>query len=148
MQVRRSNSGVLMVSLKRGDMLRGSVHQVATDHGIVAATVQAIGALEDADIGFYSLERKEYAHKAVDGIVELTSLLGNITLLDDRPFLHAHVTLGLRNFHVLGGHLFDANVGVVVEMTLTPIDDKPLRRIMCDEIGLARWEPNHKPEDN
>lgn len=56
------------------------------------------------------------------------------------PFLHAHVTLGDPELGARVGHLFDAKVGVTVEMFLMPLAT-PLPRMMCEAIGLPRWEP-------
>lgn len=48
--------------------------------------------------------------------------------------------LGGPDFRTLGGHLFQAKTGVVVEVFVTPLQD-PLPRMLCEEIGLPRWEP-------
>jgi predicted DNA-binding protein with PD1-like motif len=141
MKSRSEIGGRLIVSLERGDDLRQVVESLAAKAGVVAAELSAIGAVEDPELGFYDLTRKEYVRKPFPGIWELVSLQGNITLRDGKPFLHAHVAIGGADFRVFGGHLFEAKVGVVVEMFIVPIG-RPLQRIPCDEIGLARWEPN------
>jgi predicted DNA-binding protein with PD1-like motif len=141
MKSRSETSGRLIVSLERGDDLRSVVESLAAKAGVVAAELSAIGAVENPELGFYDLERKEYVRKPFPGIWELVSLQGNITLRDGKPFLHAHAAIGGADFRVFGGHLFDAKIGVVVEMFVTPIG-RPLLRIPCEEIGLARWEPD------
>lgn len=140
MKIHREKDGTCVVSLMRGDAIRAIVEDLAAKAGIVAARVTAIGAVETPELGYYRLDTKEYVRRTFPGILELVSLNGNITLRDGKPFLHAHVAVSGEDFAVYGGHLFDAKAGVVVEMFITPLET-PIPRIMCDEIGLARWEP-------
>lgn len=137
----RKQEGVIIVSLEKGDSLRSMVEDLAAKLGIGGAEVSAVGAVEDADLGCYVLADKKYVRRGFAGILELVSLQGNLTIKDGKPFLHAHVAMSGEDFAVHGGHLFDAKVGVVVEMFIRPLAG-PLQRIFCDEIGLARWEPN------
>lgn len=130
----------IIVSLERGDAVRSCVEAVAKERGILGASVTAIGALENPELGFYHLNEKRYDRRAFPGIWELVSLAGNITEKDGAPFLHAHVAIGGQDFTVRGGHLFDATSGVVVELVIEPFD-RPLMRVACEDIGLHRWEP-------
>ncbi len=134
------DDGRVIVSLERGETLRDTIESLAAELGIQAARISAIGALENPELGCYELDDREYLHRTFEGIYELVSLEGNISLLDGEPFLHAHVAISGPDFQVQGGHLFDARVGVVVEMFVEPCDG-PLPRMYCDAIGLARWEP-------
>lgn len=133
-------SGLHVLRLDRGESLRAEVERYAASAGIVGAKVDAVGALEEPELGYYSLAKRRYAKKTLGGIWELAPLAGNITLLDGKPFLHAHVTLGGPKFRARVGHLFDAKVGVTVELFLTPLTT-PLPRIPCETIGLPHWEP-------
>lgn len=130
----------IIVSLERGDAVRGCVESVAKERGILGASVAAIGALENPELGFYHLNEKRYDLRTFPGIWELVSLTGNITEKDGEPFLHAHAAIGGPDFAVHGGHLFDATSGVVVELVIEPFD-QPLKRAACEDVGLHRWEP-------
>ena len=143
MKFHRESDGTLVVALMRGDRLREHIEGLAARHGVQAARVHAIGAVEDAELGCYVLADKKYLRKVFPGILELVSLQGNVTLKDGKPFLHAHVVVSGEDFAAFGGHLFDARVGVVVELFIRPLAT-PLPRIMCDEVGLAAWEPGGK----
>lgn len=136
----QEEDGRIVLSLERGETLRDSIESLAAELDLVAARVSAIGALEEPELGCYELDDREYLHRTFDGIWELLALEGNISLLDGEPFLHAHCSISGPDFDVRGGHLFDAKVGVVVEMFIEPFDT-PLPRIPCEAIGLPRWEP-------
>lgn len=140
MKWHREEDGRIVVSLERGESIRESVESLAGELEITAAKVSAIGALQDPELGAYELADKEYIRREFTGIWELLALEGNISLNDGEPFLHAHVSISGADFDVKGGHLFDARVGVVVEMFIEPCAT-PLRRMHCEAIGLARWEP-------
>lgn len=137
MQVRHEANGLFVVSLKRGDDICTKLGELAEHEKIVGASVAAIGAIEDPELGFYKLERKEYIRKVFKGNWELVSFLGNISLKDGKPFLHAHVSISDNNFTVVGGHFFDARVAAVVEMFI--IRTGTLRRVNCEDIGLHCW---------
>jgi hypothetical protein len=141
MKMRKEPEGTIIISLERGDLLRASIERVAAENGIGCAEISAVGAVEDPELGYYDLDDKAYMRRIFPGRWELLTCDGNITLKDGKPFLHAHPTIAGRDFRAFGGHLFDASVAVVVELFMRP-HAAPLKRIMCDEIGLPRWEPN------
>lgn len=138
MEHRIDGSHRIVISLERGDDLRSSVEGLAEALGVVGASVSAIGALEDPELGYFHRDRLEYERQAFPGMWELLHLGGNLALLDGRPFLHAHVALGGPDFAVIGGHLFEARVGVVAEIFLDPLAS-PIDRRPDPELGLATW---------
>jgi uncharacterized protein len=90
------------------------------------------------------LDQKQYLRKKVDEIAELISCSGNLTMKEDKPFVHVHVSAGLRDFSVIGGHLFSAIVAVTAEVILKPMPNVMKRRFN-DETGLylldlVRWK--------
>ena len=140
MKTRREPNGIWVVSLERGDDLRSCVEKLALDEGIDGGRVTAIGGVEDPELGCYELSTKSYLRKAFDGIHELVSLDGNLTVKDGKPYLHAHVVISGADFVAYAGHLFDCKIGLVAEMFIDPLS-APLTRLPCEDIGLARWEP-------
>jgi uncharacterized protein len=109
----------------------------AREHDVAAAHLTAIGALRQATLGFFEIERKEYRKVPIDEQVELLSMTGNIALDDkEQPKLHAHVVLGKRDGSTVGGHLLEGRVRPTLEVVL--VESPPhLRRRERPEIGLA-----------
>ncbi len=138
MRIRQEKSGLLIVNLSRGESIRENVERLCEERGIHGARVEAIGGVEDPDLGCYELPDKKYLRRSFPGIWELLSLQGNIALKDGKPFLHAHVSLSGPDFMAFGGHLFDAKVGLVVEMCLSPLE--AIERKLDETIGLACWD--------
>ena len=102
---------------------------------IVSGWINGIGAIENITIGAYDLNNKTYIKKDLDGVYELTSLMGNITLKDGSPFMHIHVSLSDHNCKALGGHLFDANISIAGEFIINTFSDH-IKRTYNEQIGL------------
>ena len=140
MKWHREQDGRILVSLGRGDDLRECLEGLATELGLGSARVSGIGALEDPELGSWDVGERVYHKRVFPGVWELLTLEGNLSLLEGRPFLHAHVTLSGHDYAVYGGHLFGARVGVVAELFVDP-HPTPLPRKMWEVTGLPRWEP-------
>ena len=65
----------------------------------------------------------DYGWTVLSGPYEIVALHGNITTVDGKPFIHAHIALGDNTFSVRGGHLKEAVVSVTCEVTLTRFRD-------------------------
>jgi hypothetical protein len=108
---------------------------LAADQGIRAAEVSGIGAFESAVIGFYDLQTKEYDRIPVEEETEVLSLLGNLSVTDEGPRVHAHVSLGRRDGSALGGHLFEGRCGATLEIFVRE-EPGELRRAPDPVAGL------------
>lgn len=140
MNYRRESSGRVLIGLTAGDDLRSCLQNLAAELGLGGAQVSGIGALRDPELGYWDVVERVYHRQVFPGVFELLSLEGNLSLLDERPFLHAHVTLSGPDYRAFGGHFFEARVGVVAELFLTPCE-APLPRVYNPEPGVPCWEP-------
>jgi len=137
MKVRIDKSRAYM-TLAKGDNINKTFESFAEVKGIGCAWLNGIGALENPEIGYYSLEDKAYHRKTFKGEYELTSLIGNITLKEGKPFSHTHITFSDTEFRVFGGHLFNANITAAGEFIMQFGSDE-INREMNAEIGLPLW---------
>ena len=137
MKFRMEKSRAYM-TLAKGDNINKTFESFAEVKGVGCAWLNGIGALENPEIGYYSLEDKSYYRKTFKGEYELTSLIGNITLKEGKPFSHTHITFSDTEFRVFGGHLFDANITAAGEFIMQFGSDE-INREMKAEIGLPLW---------
>jgi predicted DNA-binding protein with PD1-like motif len=86
-------------------------------------------------LGFYDIERREYERIPVGEETEVLSFLGNLTVTDEGPRVHAHVTLSRRDGSALGGHLFEGRAGATLEIFVLEVPGV-LRRSLDEETGL------------
>jgi len=123
--------------LDTGEEAFAAVTAFAADAGLHGASLTAIGAFQQAQVGWFDFDRKVYKTIAVGEQCEVLSLIGDIAMDDDdKPSLHAHVVLGLANGVARGGHLMQGLVRPKLEVTLveTPAH---LRRRKRPELGIA-----------
>jgi predicted DNA-binding protein with PD1-like motif len=94
-----------------------------------------IGAFSDVVLGYFDWKRKRYEQIPVREQVEVLSLVGDITIVDGEPKVHAHVVVGKADGTAHGGHLLEAHVRPTLEVVLveSPVH---LRRAPDAESGL------------
>jgi predicted DNA-binding protein with PD1-like motif len=115
--------------LEAGEEVLASLHELADKYEIGFATIQAIGALQSATLGYFDPSDKEYHQIPVDEQVEVTALSGNISRLEDgQPFAHIHALLSRANGETLGGHLSEGIVRPTLEIVLTLLPGEVVRR--------------------
>jgi predicted DNA-binding protein with PD1-like motif len=131
----RKNGKVHMLRLDRGEPVLASLHEYIGREGILGGSIVGLGALEATEIGYFDPARRSYDRTTIPEARELLSLVGTISRLDGKPFVHAHVTLGAPDHSVVGGHLFEARVAVTGEFV---IDEATIasRRELDDATGL------------
>jgi uncharacterized protein len=64
------------------------------------------------------------------------AFVGNLSVADDGPRVHAHVTLGKHDGSAVGGHLFEAHVGATLELFVIRFEGE-LRRALDEATGAA-----------
>ena len=130
-----------VIVLDSGEEAFAALTKFANDAGITAASLSAIGAFENATVGWFDVDRKTYREIQVAQQCEVLSAIGDIAVGDDgRASLHLHVVLGLSDGTTPGGHLLNGKVQPTLEVVLT---DTPthLRRKKQLDIGIALIDP-------
>lgn len=96
---------VFLFSIQKGEDLLQAVQYFCHHHQVRCGLIAAIGAVEKATFGVYDQKAKKYAKINIDKELEVLSLSGNVSLFDDKPMVHAHITLGDMEGKAYGGHL-------------------------------------------
>jgi len=132
-----SENGHHLIVLERGEEVIGTLTEYCERSHLTHAFFQGLGAVEEAEVGFYRLNSKSYDFKILPETHEVASLLGNITLVEGKPFVHAHVVLSRADdsLSCVGGHLKKARVAVTLEIHLTTLAVS-VERKLDDAIGL------------
>jgi uncharacterized protein len=122
-------------SLKAGSRVPEDILKVAEESGTETATVEAIGGVEELKVAYFNRVAKKYEEHSFGEFLEVLSLLGNITMKDGKPFLHVHGTFGRRDLSVIGGHVISAKTFPILEVVVSPTENRALRRF-DEDIGL------------
>ncbi len=128
--------GRLMLIVERGEKLVATLTETLARHKIQGGFISGLGALTQAELGYYYLHKREYLRKTFVDEYELISLTGNVALKDGKPFVHVHAVLGDDKFNAFGGHLFEAVSAVTAEVSVSPFPFSPVR-LQNDDVGLA-----------
>ena len=99
-----------------GDKVIERLTNFAKENSVTAAFFFGLGAFERATLAFFDLAKKEYEHIPVDEQVEVMSLVGNISMYQGKPKVHAHAVVGKRDGSAHGGHLIEAVVRPTLEV--------------------------------
>ena len=89
---------------KEEDLYYGLMNEIKNLE-INDGVITGIGSVTKASIAFYNQKDGTYENTHVNEPMEIVSLKGNISLKEDKPFAHIHITLAKRDFTVTGGHL-------------------------------------------
>ncbi len=129
----------ILARLERGDDLLEGLTRACLRNGVRAGSVQGIGAVERAVIGFYDQQAGKYRDIVLEGGREIASLTGNISLLDGQVFVHAHVVLADAEGHCQGGHLMPGTRVFACELALQALQGQPPERSDDEATGLKLW---------
>jgi len=124
-----------VLRLEAGDDILECLQGFAERKRLRAAAFEGIGSLNKAKLGHYDFKTKEYTYEVFDDDLEILSLEGNISTLDQEPLPHAHVTLGRRDFSVIGGHLDQGSLANMVEIVVQKLPGR-LVKAKDEKIGL------------
>lgn len=127
--------------LPMGADLYESLTTIAREENLRAGRITGIGAVTQAVVAYYDQTEKQYSSVKLDHGMEIVSLLGNISIKDGDPFVHAHITLADRDGKVYGGHLMPGTLVFVCEVFIDVFEGEDLVRTLSPETGLALWLP-------
>ncbi len=108
---------------------------------IQAGLISIIGSLKNPVIGYFNVEKGVYEEIRLEGFYELAHGTGNISLKENKPFIHLHVVLGDKNGKAYAGHLMRGEVYVAEIIILEITGENPPTRKQQDNLWL--WDVYH-----
>jgi uncharacterized protein len=132
----RDRLRTFVLVLATGDEAIETLTAFAAEQRLGGSHFTAIGAFSRAVIAYFDWPSKQYRHIRLDEQVEVLSLIGDITLENGKPKVHAHVVVGNADGTARGGHLVQATVRPTLEVVTTELPRHLVRRF-DPESGLA-----------
>ena len=129
----------MLLRVEHDSDLIGFVTEFAKKNSIALASFTAIGALKSAKLGFYEQQKHEYLETELKVSLEIASCVGNVSLKDGEPFVHAHAVLADQNENVRAGHLLGGRV-FAAEIHLTELLGEAVVRKPDAVTGLSLWD--------
>jgi predicted DNA-binding protein with PD1-like motif len=123
----------------KGEEVLSKLGEFLQSEQIGACTFSAVGAVIDLEMGFFNVHVKDYRKKIFLEEFEMVSLNGNGSIVEGKPFIHAHGMFGRNDFTTVGGHVFKLTVSVTCEMFLIKLDGQ-ISRTNNEEFNLKLLE--------
>ena len=108
-------------------------------NNIKTGSVTGIGAIKSITLGCFNPDSKAYFERTILGVMELTSLVGNISRKDNLPYIHLHGNASKEDFSVIGGHLVEAVISATCEIWISESEGE-INRKFLDKIGLNIYD--------
>ena len=145
-QVNPAGLRVFMGTMTGGVDVHMALAETAVSNHIAVATFELLGGLHEIELTAYDFEQQKRLEPIVlKRPLEIVSGHGTISLLDDQPHIHMHLSVSFRDdayphgIGMVGGHIAKA-VAFAVEFTLTAYDGEPMHRAMDEKTGLMLWD--------
>ena len=133
------SSKLFMGNLNYGGDLLEEITDICRKNNIHLGRIEALGAVQKARLAFYNQETHEYQFFIIEQSLEITKLLGNISLKDGNPIVHAHITLANKTGKTYGGHLAPGTVIFACEFILEAFEGPIFERGFDEETSLSLW---------
>ncbi|MBI5223655.1 DNA-binding protein [Candidatus Micrarchaeota archaeon] len=127
--------GTVIVRLDDGDEIVESIKKICKEEKIQSAHVSAIGAAKKVEISHYNTIEKKYNVIKLQGMLEIVSLSGNVSILNNEPNAHLHIILSMEDYSTRAGHLMKAEAYPTCEIVILPLGAK-IERVHDDKTGL------------
>jgi uncharacterized protein len=129
-----------VVVCETGDEAMQALTSFAVEHRLGGSQFTAIGAFSTAVVAYFDWPSKQYRNVSIDEQVEVLSLVGDVTVEQGKPKVHAHVVLGKADATAHGGHLIEGMVRPTLEVVITEAP-RHLQRRRDPDSGLALIDP-------
>jgi predicted DNA-binding protein with PD1-like motif len=145
-RLQESPESVHVVVLDAGEEAVEAVGRLARELRLGAAQITAIGAFEQAVVGWFDREAGDYRRIPVREQCEVLSLVGDIAVGEDgEPAPHLHAVLGTADGQVRGGHLLEGRTWPTLELVVRN-SPTALAKTWRPEVGLALIDPDKTAE--
>lgn len=124
-----------VLRIEKGEEIIESIKKLCEEEKITLAEITGIGAADLIEIGLFNVNTKEYRTQIIEGMFEITSLVGNITTKENETYLHLHINFSDASNQVKGGHLVKAKISATGEIFIRKVNGK-IGRVFDEEIGL------------
>lgn len=134
------NNPFFLTRLPHNKDLAAAIGDAFKEAGVPTGWFSVIGATKKAILAFYDQAEKGYRELLFPMPGEIVTCTGNVTTLDGKPFVHAHITIGFSDGTTRGGHLMKGTVLFAGELFGVAFEGE-LERVYDEVTGLRLWKP-------
>ena len=132
-------SKVYMGRLSHGSDLLQEITDLCIKKKVKLGRIEGIGAVQKARMGYFNQAVREYRYIELNQALEITMLVGNISIKDNTPFVHAHITLSDEKGKAFGGHLAPGTEIYACEIIVHAFEGPEFIRSLDKVTALPLW---------
>lgn len=127
-------NNMLVAKLDDGEDFFESIENIMSeiDHKS-AVLISGLGMLKNLRLGFYNRNTGDYEWDELNEPKELLSVKGSIT---KEGTMHFHAQVSGKDHKVIGGHLDEAEVFNVTELTMLVFEEMELDRVRDENLDM------------
>ena len=129
----------IAVRLQVGEEIVASLTELCERLQLHTATIAGLGAVNRVTCGLFDPVKKSYLSHHYEQDLEIVSLVGNITRMQQKPYLHLHASFADEQGRVFGGHLNEAWISATAELFITVLPGQ-IGRFADEQTGLNLME--------
>lgn len=133
--ISRKVDNTYILRLDRGDDIIPVIKEFCEQNNITAGIISGFGVAGNLKLICFDGKTRTPKTKSFEGDYEITSLLGNISYVDNELFPHLHITLVDYDFKAFGGHLVEGKIGLTGEIFIQTLNTR-IDRIKNEETGI------------
>ncbi len=131
---------IIMGKLDHNSDLLDEITEICVSNDLSLGRIEALGAVKKALMGYYNQDSKEYQYFEINRHLEITSLIGNVSLKDGKPIVHAHITLADEQGNAFRGHLAQGTIVFACEIIIHSLNGPAFNRGYDEVTGLPLWD--------
>ncbi len=135
----KKSGGRYIVSIDNHTEIVSALSAFCDETKIRSGAISGIGAVSELTLRFFNPDTKAYEDKCFKEQMEIANLIGNISTLDGKVYLHLHVTAGRSDYSAIAGHLLSAVLNGAGEFLIEDFGGETCRRFSSD-IGLNIYD--------
>lgn len=112
----------IVLRIDRGEEVMETLIKFCEKEKIRLGSIVGLGAADYLVMGLYDVEKQQFSEIKLEVPLEITSIIGNITEMDGKPYLHLHINASDANGHTYGGHLKAVRISGTSEIFVTVVD--------------------------
>ncbi len=112
----------IVLRVDRGEEVMAAITALCENENILLASISGLGAADRLVMGLYDIETQRFSETVLEQPLEITSLIGTVTEMNGKPYLHVHVNAADAAGRAYGGHLKSVRISGTAEIVLTVIE--------------------------
>ncbi len=112
----------IVLRVDRGEEVMAAITALCEKENILLASISGLGAADRLVMGLYDIETQRFGETVLEQPLEITSLIGTVTEMNGKPYLHVHVNAADAAGRAYGGHLKSVRISGTAEIVLTVIE--------------------------